>query len=149
MEFASSNAALTIEPGMLRAYFLHTDVRTSGSFSSNSSLLNQLQAVIVRTVLGNLHSLPSDCPTREKRGWMGDAQWSAENNVVNFNMGAVYDNWLRTIGDTQLVGCTHGSAATPPPAYCLKNPIAAARPAEHRYFQENTKRVLFFASSRS
>jgi hypothetical protein len=36
--------------------------------------LNELHASIVRTQLNNLHSVPEDCPHRERRGWGGDAQ---------------------------------------------------------------------------
>jgi|EP01047_Picozoa_sp_COSAG01_P071037 hypothetical protein len=54
---------------------------------------------------------------------MGDAQWSSEANVVLFDMGAVYGNWHRTIGDTQAVGCIHANAKSPPPSYCLNHPL--------------------------
>ena len=54
---------------------------------------------------------------------MGDAQWSSEANVMLFDMGAVYGNWHRTIGDTQTVGCIHANAESPPPSYCLNHPL--------------------------
>ena len=110
---------------MLTAYFLYTDVKSTGRFNSKSPVLNGIYAAALRSELGNLHSLPTDCPTREKRGWMGDAQWSAEANVVSFDIASVYENYVRTIGDTQVGGCTHGSSSDPPPDYCLNNPISA------------------------
>ena len=121
--------AAPIGAEQLQAWDLHTDVRTTGSFASNSSTLNGIQGAIVATVLANLHSVPTDCPTREKRGWMGDAQLSAEANVLNFDIDAVYANFLRTIGDVQVGGCTHASAASPPPDYCLNSPLATGGPA--------------------
>ena len=34
-------------------------------------VLNSLQRAVRYTQLANLHSIPTDCPQREKRGWMG------------------------------------------------------------------------------
>ena len=36
----------TVEAGMLRAYFVHTDVDTTATFSSNNSQLNALQVML-------------------------------------------------------------------------------------------------------
>ena len=33
--------------------------------------LDAIHKSVLRTQLANLYSLPTDCPTREKRGWMG------------------------------------------------------------------------------
>lgn len=47
-------------------------------------------------------SVPTDCPQRERRGWLGDAQLSAEFTIHNFDMAATYTKFLRDIRDTQL-----------------------------------------------
>eukprot|EP01048_Picozoa_sp_COSAG05_P017004 COSAG05_NODE_2265_length_3314_cov_55.001758_5_plen_394_part_00 len=44
-----------------------------------------------------------------------------------FDMGAVYSNWHRTIGDTQIAGCIHANADSPPPDYCLNHPLETAQ----------------------
>jgi hypothetical protein len=49
----------------------------AGGLDFNSTTLNQIQAAVVQTSKSNLFSIASDCPTREKRGWLGDAQVSA------------------------------------------------------------------------
>ena len=33
--------------------------------------------------LSNLHFHPTDCPTREKRGWTGDAQFTSRQASLN------------------------------------------------------------------
>eukprot|EP01052_Picozoa_sp_SAG31_P045768 SAG31_NODE_8494_length_1441_cov_1.569300_1_plen_141_part_10 len=48
------------------------------------------------------------CILREKRGWLGDAQWTAEEASLNFDMSALYANWIRTMNDLQDTGCTVG-----------------------------------------
>jgi hypothetical protein len=67
--------------------------------------LNAIQALIIRTQRSNLHSIPTDCPHREKRGWMADAGVTAPEAAFNFNMASFYENWLRTHADTSDVGC--------------------------------------------
>lgn len=47
-------------------------------------------------------SIPTDCPQRERRGWLGDAQLSAETTLNNFDMGAPYTKFLRDIRDAQV-----------------------------------------------
>ena len=63
---------------------------------------------------------------REKRGWAGDAQWSAENNAARWDMSLLYRNWLTTILDTQASSCSHASAKDPPPGYCLASNITSS-----------------------
>ena len=58
-----------------------------------------------QTQRSNVFSIPSDCPTREKRGWMGDAQGSSAQALLNLRIGAFYENWCRTFSDTLFMGC--------------------------------------------
>ena len=61
--------------------FLHSDVNQHGTVNVDSStidgrVLNSIHSSVVQTQSCNLYSIPTDCPQREKRGWMGDAQWT-------------------------------------------------------------------------
>jgi hypothetical protein len=82
-----------------------------------ASTLDAIHKAVVRTQLSNLHSLPTDCPTREKRGWMGDAQWTAEEATLNFDMHALYTNFVQSMIDVQTRGCypTKDQYALEPP----------------------------------
>ena len=101
--------------GALPASALSCDATSSGveatgnvSFGDATPagrLLNGVQALVVRTQRSNLHSIPTDCPQREKRGWMADASVSADEASLNLGMQLVYENWLRTHADTAAVGC--------------------------------------------
>lgn len=57
-----------------------------GRSPTRADVLNTVQKCIVHTQLDNLHSIPTDCPQREKRGWMGDAQWTSEEASLNIDM---------------------------------------------------------------
>ena len=45
--------------------------------------------------------VPSDCPHRERRGYTGDGQISAEAAIWNFDMSSFYTKWLDDISDAQ------------------------------------------------
>ena len=86
----------------LRARVVHTAVDAVGGFSSANETLNQIQRLIVWSQLTNLFSIPTDCDQRDERqGWMGDAQVTGEEAVMNFDMAAFYTNFIRDIRDEQ------------------------------------------------
>lgn len=91
-------------PGLdtLRARVAHSAVRPTGSFVASKQTLNQIQKLIYWSQLTNLFGVPTDCDQRDERqGWMGDAQVTAEEALLNFDMAAFYSNFIRDIRDAQ------------------------------------------------
>ncbi|MFC1414310.1 family 78 glycoside hydrolase catalytic domain [Streptacidiphilus sp. N1-12] len=72
----------------------HTGVLTTGQFTSSNPLLNSIQSAVAQTQLNDLQSIPLDCPTREKHGWLGDAADSDVEAMSNYDMQSFYDKWL-------------------------------------------------------
>eukprot|EP01050_Picozoa_sp_SAG11_P009964 SAG11_NODE_975_length_6331_cov_4.407895_2_plen_1251_part_00 len=89
--------------------------------------LNALQKMIVRTQLNNLHSVPQDCPHREQRGWGGDAQVTSGEASLNLDLSSFYLNWLTTMRDIQLAGCTE-DAERPAPVGATACPARLRHP---------------------
>ncbi|HOP61538.1 MAG TPA: family 78 glycoside hydrolase catalytic domain [Candidatus Saccharicenans sp.] len=86
----------------IRGRVVHTAVSPAGNFSASTQILNDIQHLILWGQKTNLHSIPTDCCQRDERmGWMGDAQVTAEEAMMNFDMAAFYTNFLRTICDEQ------------------------------------------------
>lgn len=86
----------------LRGRVVHSAVRPVGSFAASKDILNRLQRIITWGQKTNLHSIPTDCDQRDERmGWMGDAQGTAEEAMMNFDMAAFYTNFVRDIRDVQ------------------------------------------------
>ena len=50
----------------------------------------------------NLMDIPTDCPQRERRGWLGDAHLSFETVISNIDGGSFYTKWLGDLVDTQV-----------------------------------------------
>ncbi|MGH9434750.1 MAG: family 78 glycoside hydrolase catalytic domain, partial [Terriglobia bacterium] len=91
-------------PGLdsIRGEVVHTDVQPTGSFVASNQVLNQIQHMIHWSQLTNLFGIPTDCDQRDERqGWMGDAQVTASEASMNFDMAAFYTNFVRDIHDAQ------------------------------------------------
>lgn len=86
----------------IRGKVVHTGVQQLGNFSCSNPLLNQLQRMIIWGQKTNLHSIPTDCNQRDERmGWLGDAHLTAEEAMMNFDMGAFYTKFIQDIRDVQ------------------------------------------------
>lgn len=85
----------------LTAYFVHTDLKQKGKFSSDHELLQWIYESGVRSFLSNVHGFIEDCPHREKNGWTDDAAISCDHSVYLFEMQALYKKWLTDMKDTQ------------------------------------------------
>lgn len=88
----------------LRAVFAHSAVQPAGEFECSNPLLNKIWRAARRSYLSNLQGIPTDCPHREKNGWMGDAHLACEQGLLNFDGVAVYEKWLNDIDDEQRPG---------------------------------------------
>lgn len=83
-------------PEDFTACVLHTDMRPTGTFSSDNHLVNQLQSNIEWGQRGNFLDVPTDCPQRDERlGWTGDAQVFCGTASYNFNTALFFQKWLR------------------------------------------------------
>lgn len=76
---------------------VHTAVETTGQFESSDAMLNRIHRAALWTQRSNLHGIPTDCPAREKCGWLGDAGITAEMTLYNFRMTRFWDKYIRDI----------------------------------------------------
>ncbi|WP_319503364.1 family 78 glycoside hydrolase catalytic domain [uncultured Draconibacterium sp.] len=83
--------------GVLTGKVLHTDLEQSGSFSCSSETINRLHKMSLWSLRSNLHGIPTDCPHREKCGWLGDAHVVAPTLIQNFNSHAFLKKYLYDI----------------------------------------------------
>ena len=81
---------------------LHSDIPTTGTFTSSNEKLNQLQSNITWGWRGNALDIPTDCPQRDERmGWTGDAQVFAATAMFNTGSHAFWKSWLHSMRDEQ------------------------------------------------
>ena len=85
----------------LTGLFMHTDVQSVGHFTCSNPLLNKIWDASMNAYLSNLHSIPTDCPQREKNGWTADAHVSADLGTWGFDGITLYEKWMNDFIDNQ------------------------------------------------
>jgi alpha-L-rhamnosidase len=78
-----------------------TDPEPAGQFACSNEKINQVQKMIVRTLLNNMHGIPTDCPQREKMGWMNDGCVCMETAFFNLDTPLFYRKWFNDMVDGQ------------------------------------------------
>ena len=85
----------------IEAEVFHTDLEQIGSFVSSDEMLNKIHEASIRSTLSNYMWMPTDCPHREQLGWTGDAQFSSQQVLMNFDAASSYAKWMRDFKDVQ------------------------------------------------
>lgn len=93
-------------PGVLTAddikgIVVHTDFSLAGEFESSDERLNRMHTMALWTHRSNVHSVPEDCPARERCGWLGDANVVCEYSLWNYDSRALWEKYLDDIETTR------------------------------------------------
>ncbi|MBC8133384.1 MAG: family 78 glycoside hydrolase catalytic domain [Deltaproteobacteria bacterium] len=99
-------AQVTAFPGRpqlttLKGKFLHASAETVGKFSSSDMDLNKIHALILAAMRSNLQSVLTDCPHREKLGWLETSHLLATGIAFNYDVAAFYEKLIRDMRDAQ------------------------------------------------
>ena len=79
-----------------------SDIPATASFRCSDDVLNWLFDAYIRTQTSNIHTcVPSDCPHRERLGYTGDGQLTAEAVMTTYSAKALYEKWMHDIADCQ------------------------------------------------
>jgi alpha-L-rhamnosidase len=90
------------EAEILNVAVVHGDIGITSSFSCSDETLNWIYNAYLRTQLTNIHcGVPSDCPHRERLGYTGDGQITAEAAMLTMDCRKLYDKWMDDIADCQ------------------------------------------------
>ena len=76
---------------------VHSDMAKSGTFECANTQINKLHELAMRTVQSNLHGIPTDCPDREKCGWLGDSHAYVKMANLNLQMNNFWMKYLEDI----------------------------------------------------
>lgn len=81
---------------------VHTDIKPIVKFKSSNKTLQWIFDAYIRTQNSNIHGcIPSDCPHRERLGYTGDGQLTANVVMTCFDAESMYRKWIRDIADCQ------------------------------------------------
>jgi len=82
---------------MLKGVVVYSSVDQAGTFRCSDPQINRLHELALWTLTSNIQGFPSDCPHREKCGWLGDAHAVAPMSMYNFDMEAFWVKYLYDI----------------------------------------------------
>jgi alpha-L-rhamnosidase len=86
----------------LRGEFLHTDLEPAGRLSAGAPLLDRIHGLILQALLSNTVSVLTDCPHREKLGWLEQTYLNADTVYYNEAAVTLYEKMMRDMMDSQL-----------------------------------------------
>ncbi len=88
-------------PEDFEAIAVSSDMERTGWFESSNELLNKFFENTVWSTKNNHADLPTDCPTRERHGWTGDAQLFCGTAAYIFDYAAMARKYERDLTDGQ------------------------------------------------
>ena len=86
----------------VEADFTTSSVAKVGTFECGDELLNEIDAMIDRSVRSNLASVLTDCPHREKLGWLEVAHLMGPSIMCRYDMHNLYRKICRDMTESQL-----------------------------------------------
>jgi len=85
----------------LEGEFLHADLPSAGDFACSDARLNRTHQLIRRAVLSNTVTILTDCPHREKLGWLEQTYLNAGTVFYNLQALPLYEKLASDIADAQ------------------------------------------------
>jgi len=107
----------------LRGEAVHSSSQPVGSFLASDDLLNRIHTLILRSIENNAVSIFTDCPHREKLGWLEETHLMAPSLLYDFDFAGLYAATARNIADAQKQdGPRAGMVADIAPRYVVFDP---------------------------
>ena len=90
-----------VSAGDFTAIAVYSDMERTGFFESSNTLLDKFVENTVWSAKNNHADLPTDCPTRERHGWSGDAQIFCPTASYLFDYLSFAEKYLTDLYDWQ------------------------------------------------
>jgi hypothetical protein len=81
--------------------FIYNSAKRTGTFECSNPLINQTHRLIDRAVRSNWQAVWTDCPAREKLGWLEQDWLNGEGLVYNYDCRSMIEQTMQNIVDTQ------------------------------------------------
>ena len=92
---------MKLKEEMFEAIALYSDMEETGRFKCSDPLINQLFCNSFWSMKSNFLDIPTDCPTRERLGWTGDAQIFFNTASYLMDVSSFFAKWLNDMEDAQ------------------------------------------------
>jgi alpha-L-rhamnosidase len=86
----------------LQGQFTHAAARTVGEFSCSNPLFNRIHEIILAAVRSNMQSVVTDCPHREKLGWLEVPHLLGPAILFDYDVPLLYTKICDDMAEAQL-----------------------------------------------
>lgn len=90
-----------VEFDSIEAIAVYSAMEETGKFACSNEAVNGLFSNTLWSMKGNYLDLPTDCPTRERLGWTGDAQVFFDTGAYLMDTAPFFRKWIRDMQDAQ------------------------------------------------
>lgn len=98
----------------IQSCFVYNSAAKIGSFECSNPMFNRAYQIIDRAIRSNWQAVWTDCPHREKLGWLEQDWLNGEGLVYNYDCRSMIEQTLQNIADAQH---TNGAVPTTAPEY--------------------------------
>jgi hypothetical protein len=98
---ASQGGALPVVES-LEGMVVHTSSTPIGEFSTSNELINRIYKMIRWAQRSNMVSVMTDCPHREKLGWLEQTHLNGPALRYNYDLNAFFNKLMNDMADSQL-----------------------------------------------
>ena len=113
-----------LTPADVTGVVVHTDLRRTGWFSCSDERINRLHEAAVWSFRDNACDIPTDCPHRERAGWVGDWQLFVPTAAFLYDVAGFSTKWLRDLAADQWPDGTIANISPAAPSEGRESPIA-------------------------
>ncbi|MBB3186992.1 glycoside hydrolase family 78 protein [Microbacter margulisiae] len=85
----------------IKSDFVYSSAPEIGSFNCSDSLFSHTHFIINNSIKSNFQGVLTDCPHREKLGWLEQDQLNAPGLMYNYDMSTFFPKIMRDIRDAQ------------------------------------------------
>jgi alpha-L-rhamnosidase len=85
----------------LKSNFIYNSAGEAGSFESSNVIFNKAHELINNSIKSNFQSVFTDCPQREKLGWLEEIHLNGPGLMFNYNLESYIPATMQNIADGQ------------------------------------------------
>jgi len=85
----------------LEGVVTHSSSEAAGEFSSSNELFNRIHALVRWAQVSNMMSVLTDCPHRERLGWLEQYHLNGPSLRYEFDLAALYAKGMNDMADSQ------------------------------------------------
>lgn len=85
----------------LKSNFIYNSAGEAGTFESSNVIFNKAHELINNSIKSNFQSVFTDCPQREKLGWLEEVHLNGPGLMFNYNLESYIPAMMQNISDSQ------------------------------------------------